>query len=461
MVVNRGGQQQPPRVRSEDDDRFIPTEPPPPWLNDITVLSLCNFILGHSFAFPETYFSYMLVENFSPTMVQFIYCVMYSPWIAKMVYARIMDSGSSSIESYVQRLLPISACIWFSILLAEKNNVTLCLFVFDAFVISFADVALDTIMVKRAKLEADEREVQSHVLIWRSIGMMVGAYLGGLVMNTFGGVAVFAGCIIEAVVFCAFSYLLSDVKAAPVSAEPIGRFRDTFTPQTRKALLFTFLVHMIPDLSGLYDFVLIDELHFSPLVIGSLDMIGYIAVVMGAFLYNVAFKGNSNMRMVQFALVLMGIECMLPIAILLKWHRRIGMADITIASLDGFFRSASQRMLIMPITGAIMPYCAIGHEGTVYAMFTALSNVSTIIAMSLGSAMSAAAGMQRGNMDSLWILFVIRGVLFVFLAPAAIMLPDKSNATPGLPQPRGHHLNPLNNSSSQEATENGEWDSAQ
>ena len=427
MVAHRGGNQRPPalNVFKHSDETELRVRVPPPWLTDLSVLSLCNFVLGHALAFPETFFSYTLVENFSPTVVQLIYCVLYSPWIAKPLYARIMDKGKSPIEVYVQRLLPMSALIWLTVLIASDLNTTLCLFVLDAFVISFADVALDTIMVKRAKLEADEREVQSHVLIWRSVGMMVGAYSGGLVMNTFGGVAVYACCIVEAVVFCAFAYLLSDVRVGQTSSEPTGRFRDNMTRQLRQALMFTVLVHSVPDLSGLYDFVLIEELHFTPVVIGSLDMIGYIAMSIGAVGYNMAFKGNSNMRMVQIALIVVGLECIIPVAVILHWNRAIGMADITLASIDGFFRAASQRMLVMPITGAIMPYCAVGHEGTIYAMFTALSNVATIIAMGLGSAMSAAAGLERGKMDTLWILFIVRGACFIMLAPAARMLPDK------------------------------------
>lgn len=427
MVAHRGGQQHPPAPTAfkPNNDTELRVRVPPPWLTDLSVLSLCNFVLGHALAFPETFFSYTLVENFSPTVVQLVYCVLYSPWIAKPLYARIMDKGKSPIEVYMQRLLPMSAIIWLTVLIASDLHTTLCFFVLDAFVISFADVALDTIMVKRAKLEEDEREVQSHVLIWRSIGMMIGAYSGGLVMNTFGGIAVFACCIIEAVVFCAFAYLLSDVRKGKTSAEPTGRFRDNMTPQLRHALLFTVLVHIVPDLSGLYDFVLIEDLKFTPVVIGSLDMIGYIAMSIGAVGYNIAFRGNSNMRMVQVALIVVGIECLIPVAVILHWNRAIGMADITLASIDGFFRAASQRMLVMPITGAIMPYCAVGHEGTIYAMFTALSNVATIGAMGLGSAMSAAAGLKRGNMDNLWILFVVRGACFILLAPAARMLPDK------------------------------------
>jgi hypothetical protein len=431
MVVQRGGVPKLVALNTLDDDDENDVRPPPPWLTDVSVLSVCNFILGHALAFPETFFSYTLVENFDPSIVQLVYCVLFSPWIAKPLYAMIVDRGKAPLHTYVPRLLPISAVLWFVILIAEELNVTLCLFVLDALVIYFADVALDTIMVKRAKVrvsdavEVDEREIQSHVLIARSVGMMVGAYLGGLVMNAFGGVAVFACCIIEAALFCALGYLLSDVRMPPPTHDTKPPLRELMTPQMKKALFFTILVHAVPDLSGLYDFVLIDELEFTPVIIGSLDMIGYVAMAMGAFAYNRAFRGNSNMRMVQLALVVMGIESIIPIAVVLRWNRHIGMEDVTIASLDGFFRAASQRMLVMPITGAIMPYCTAGHDGTIYALFTALSNIASIVALMLGSIMSKIVGLSRNNMHALWILFVVRGACLLLLAPAAVLLPDK------------------------------------
>jgi hypothetical protein len=397
---------------------------PPPWLTDISVLSICNFMLGHILAFPESFFSFTLVENFEPSVVQLIYCVMYSPWICKPLYARFIDKGTLPVESYMQRILPLSALIWFVILFADNLKVTLCLFVFDAFVISFADVALDTLMVKRSKLVADEREVQSHVLIARSLGMMVGVYLGGLVMTAFGPVAVFACCIIEAMVFCAFAFLLSDVQTPAATGAPLPALRDIMTPTMKSALWFTFLVHMVPDLSGLYDYVLIDDLHFTPVIIGSLDMLGYVALAAGTFAYNAAFKGRSNMRIVQVALAVISIETIMPIALVLGWNVRAGMASITLASMDGFFRSISQQLLSMPIRGAILPFCTEGNEGTVYATFTALANVSTIGAMILGSIMSEAAGLTRDDLRPLWILFVVRGILYAVMIPVARLLPD-------------------------------------
>jgi hypothetical protein len=397
---------------------------PPPWLTDVSILSACNFMLGHMLAFPETFFSYTLVQNFEPSLVQLIYCVMYSPWIMKPLYAVIIDRGHFAAETYIQGLLPLSAVLWMIILLTNNLNATITLFMVDALVVSFADVALDQIMVKRSKFEDDQREIQSHVLIWRSVGMMVGAYTGGIVMDSFGSVAVFACVIVSALTFCAFAQLLGDVRAHDTPVETRVALRDVLTPKMRGALLFTFAVNAVPDIGGLYDFFLIDELKFQPVTIGSLDMIGYIACTVGAYAYSQTFRGRSSMKMVRAALLVIAIEGIIPISLVLRWNVPLGISDVTPAGLDGFFRSATQRMIAMPLNGAIMPYCAPGHEGTVYALFTSLGNVATIVGMMLGSALSEMFGLSRQNMSMLWVLFVIRGVLYLALTPFAKLLPD-------------------------------------
>jgi len=401
---------------------------PPAWLMDVSVLSVCNFCLGAVFAFPETFWSYTLVGNFTPTQVQLIYCGMYSPWIIKPLFARIIDRGPLACETYVQLLMPLSALVWLAILLAHDLQVTIGMYVLDQMLISFADVALDTIMVKRCKLEKDNRSVQSHVLIWRSVGMAVGAYTGGLAKSVFGDIAVYGGSIVLAILFCAMACLLGDVRMSDEVDAPCPNIRAVWTPTLRMALAFTFMVHIVPDIGGLFDFFLISDLKFSPIILGSLDMIGYIACIAGSLLYSQSFHGRSNVVIIQVALAIIAVETVLPVGLIFGWNTSMGISTTHWAGLDGFFRAVPQRLLIMPINGAILEFCAKGHEGTVYAVFTALSNVATIAATMLGALFSHFLGLSKGNMYALWILFVVRGALFALLVPFARMLPSGKKA---------------------------------
>jgi hypothetical protein len=398
---------------------------PVPWLTDMSTLSACNFMLGLIMAFPETFFAYSLVAYFEPSVVQLLTCAMYSPWMAKPLYALVLDRSPHDSGLFVQVMLPLSASLWAIMLLVDNFRVTLALFVLDAILFAFADVALDRIMVRRAKLggELEQRGLQSHMLVARSVGMMAGAYAGGVVMGEFGAVGVYCTMIGFILTFFALSHMLADVRAYKHTQKGARvHFMSLITPQAKKAILFTFMVKAVPDIGGLFDYFLISELKFTPVVIGSLDMLGCMAATAGAYAYSQIHRGHKTATVIRLSLLSLAAECVFMVALVRRWSTLAGISDVTMASFNTVVRGISLRMLAMPLNGAIMPFCAEGHEGTMYALFTSVANIAAIGGIMLGSGLSVLFGMSRDNLSSLWILCVIQGLCYLVLIPFATLI---------------------------------------
>jgi MFS family permease len=159
-------------------------------------------------------------------------------------------------------------------------------------------------------------------------------------------------------------------------------------------------------------------------------MLGCVAATVGAYIYSQVFRAHSTVAIIRLALITIATATICSSALILHWTRQLGIADITTASFNTILGGIAHRMLAMPLTGAIMPFCSEGHEGTMYALFTSVGNVASIVGMILGSVMAEAAGMSKQHLHSLWILCVVQGLIYLAMIPFATLVPDTDAAEP-------------------------------
>lgn len=395
--------------------------------DDLDFLFVCNFWLGVILSFPETFLNFMLTDAFEPAEMQLMWCALYSPWMAKVVFARIVDAGFAPPHAFAQAMTPLSCLMWGAMAFATSARSTVLLFVAVSFCVSFADVAIDTVMVRRSKCDENQQTVQSQSLLWRSVGCAIGAYGGGWTFQHGGRNEVLAVCIVTTMFLTTATFLLPKVRMKATPTEGRGRRRVGFvrffvetSTDYKKALLFNALVHSVPDAMALFDYFQIEQLKFTPVMIGTLEMIGSVAMTFGAYAYHAFHARCSPRTFVMLALAMYSFEtAFFPSMLIGRVNLRMGIPDGAWAITDGLFRSMGRKMLSMPMQGGILHMCSNGDESTVYALFNNVSNLSSLTASLLGSAFATALGINRDSMDALWIICVTRGACFLALVGAA------------------------------------------
>lgn len=390
---------------------------------DLVYLSTSSFFFGFLMAYPDTFLTYLLVANFEPAGMQMVWCALYAPWMAKVLYALLIDSLRMEAVTYIHCLLPVTTVLWLCIGLTNEAWVTILLYSGVSMCTAFTDVALDTIMVRRSKLARDPTVVLSRCYMWSSIGQVFGAYGGGWSFGHGGRGEVFSVCVFVTLIFWGVSYLLCNVEGSRRSAGDTA-LRLEFSWLRSKPLLrvlaLTVAVHLVPEAYALFDYFQIKTLGFTPVVLGTLDMIGGLAVALGAVLYAKIGTKVPPFKLSACALAAVGIEAAtLPVALIVRWNLILGVDDGLWASMNAFFRGVSGKMLAMPISAAYLPLCPVGREATAYAAFTNASNLASLVSSMVGSGLSLLIGVNKADLRQLWLLFVLRGICFVCLAPVA------------------------------------------
>jgi MFS family permease len=399
--------------------------------SDVRYLFVNNILLGVILSFPETFEAFMLVGAFQPAVMQYVECGLSAPWMMKVTFGWLIDKNYVPTTVYIHVMMAGAAMCWLLVSFVSDTYSIIALMVCVSFCVSFADVALDTIMVQRSNLEPEGVGilVQSQSLLWRSVGMAIGGFAGGWTYNHGGKQEVVSVLVVIAMLFVSTSFLMLNVQTKPPQTDvenfgvvptPRSSFKSALTLDYKKAVAFTILVHSVPSCSSLFDYFQIYQLKFSPTMIGTLDMIGYVALICGASLYNSVCEKFSSQMILRVSLAVYAIETIFfPSVLITRQNVGWGLSDGIWSIGDGAFRAVGSKMLIMPIYGAILPMCKGGHEAKLYALFTNLSNLATLLSTGLGANLAQILHITKEHMDNLWIIFVIRGAIFGLLAIVA------------------------------------------
>lgn len=402
--------------------------PAPPaatwWLAGSTTLCVCNFVLGHIMAFPESYFTFAMVNEFSPTVVQLMYCIMFVPWIFKPMYAMCIDRGVASLRQYMHSILPVVAMGWGCMMLVDRIDFSMAMLALNQVGMSIVDVALDTLMVRTATASSDATTTQLRVAVARCTGMLVGVYNGGLIMHAFGSRGVFTALLLQSLAFACVAYLLVDVPRRPVPLQQ--KLPRLFNGSVVRVFAFVAILHGIPDANGLLDFVLLDTFRFSATTIGALDMIGYIAMLFASSVFAAFVRTQwDDRRLVAGMLVVTIGACAIPILLLRDEISAVVVSPVTVIAVYTFVRAAALRLIIFPLNAVVLAQCTPGYEGTVYATYTAVLNLTSILGMLASAGLAALLRLRRHDMDQLWLAYVVRMCLLGCLVPFVLFLPRR------------------------------------
>lgn len=410
-----GGGEETATVTSDND-------PPLHNPNDVRYLSAFSFLFGFVLVYPETFMQYLLVSLFDPSEMQLVWCALYSPWMAKVLFAVMVDHLPSETLNYIHVCLPLTVVVWVAMGLADDARVTLGLFLLVSSCTSIVDVATDAIMVRRCRDDPSSKLVQASVMLWASMGRVTGAFGGGWSYEHGGRGEVFGVCAFVTLLAWAASYLLTNVRGShrggfeKFSVHDLGWLRNR---DFLRVVLFGAALNAIPDVSGMFTYFLISVLQFPPTMMGTLDMVGSIAVVVGAWVYNrLAAAGHASAAITRGALLLFCADTLvLPMGLVLGWNQRLGIPAPAWAVAATVFGAMSRRLLSMPVAGAFLPLCPKGHEATAYAVFANACNLASLASTLLGSGIAKGVGVSKENMDPLWVMYVLRAACHLAVLP--------------------------------------------
>lgn len=454
----------------------------------MAVIAVAYFFIGLVLALPESFQTVFLVRTMEASDVQMMYAAIYAPWMMKPFVAYVIDHCGKPKSFFPVVTAPMCVVLWAVCAMSPDDGWVFFALIGTSLLTSIADVALDGIMVRRANdpffQTAEDGAVLSNMQIhartqmWRALGMALGAYAGGVVTSHYGErLTKIAMCSVY-LAFTACVCLITEeapaetnsrdnqrrqqpsIKAwfqrnvpnraqvwvlfatvgSPLSwpSRCVRRSREKLRSPITKLMLFTFFLHAIPDYGGLLDAFMVHTLKFDALLIGILDMFGFLGLLIGSIAYTKILPdspdemaktkasccASSPRSIIMVMMFFVAVEAaVVPIGLLHGWYMRIHVSAGIWACIGGFMRSSTDKMLLNPIQGSIVPFCTALDATTLYAKFTAIANTGSILSMVFGAQLGNWMGVRKDDMSSLWELFVVKSCLYALMIPFARAVP--------------------------------------
>ncbi|OMJ81710.1 hypothetical protein SteCoe_17760 [Stentor coeruleus] len=354
--------------------------------------------------------------HLDPAYTQYIRGFSFVAWLIKPVYGLISDNipivgyhrksylfiwGGVGVLSMLSILFHKS--LFWSILALFTNQLSL----------AFCDVIADAIMVEKSrKNETASSALQSFCWIVLSIGGFIGSILGGVLLETLSPKTVIAFSSI-----CPLLIALSSFNFQETPSE-LKNCRDQVQtllkaikkPQILKPLLFIIILGGItPRYSELLTYYMTDVLKFSTTFLGTLSIAAYISIIIGSFIYYYYLKNleyRSTICIGQLALLFINF---IDLGLVTNSYIYLGLPSWVFAiSGDVLNEVVSFTFRAMPLLVMSAKICPVGIEGTFYAFFMSVINISFEISGFIGGLLVQLFKVKTGSYDLFWLLVVIQ-----------------------------------------------------
>jgi len=388
------------------------------------------FILGAYLATPAlaiNYFS-MRVLRIGPTSFGILYGLVASPWFFKPVFGLISDQRPIHGLHRLPYLLVCSfgaTLTWIALYFPGVHSTTSIgfgiLMILTNVFICFADVVVDCIMIRTAKLEdsANEGKMQTRVQFMRNCGSMLGIVFGARLVLWFDNMQViFAITAVFPMLLFIGSLFLRDIRddKFKVSSEESKSvcehirlaWKRTYEDQTLvNVAKFLFILTATPNSGVTFRYYLINQLKFSQEFMGYLSIASVVAALVGLALYNNGGNQYPTRTITKLGIVGSTIISAIPMILVTGLNQRLRLSNSYFVVGDDVAESFSGQFLMMPIYVTVKNICPDGSEGLVYAGFMSINNIGGAVSTWIAAFITKALGITSTNFDNLWILTLI------------------------------------------------------
>ncbi|VAH75455.1 unnamed protein product [Triticum turgidum subsp. durum] len=427
------------------------------------------------------------IMKLSPSTSQFLVSAAFFPWSIKPIYGIVSDCIPFKQRKRVPYLIissGLSLFPWLIIGLSEylrsSSNLFMLMLIVQNLGSAMADVVIDAMIAEAVRSAGPEFAGDLQSLSWSSmaVGGIFGSLLGGYTLSNLPINAIyimFSALPLFQLVTCVF------LKESPKGFESMtdnaahdGQNIDSaFAGQgsgesfkyegTRKrkgarkkckrrslfkrseahekhnksvdlysslksalvSLCTAFKQPAIFSSKYLSSYVLLqtEVLHLEASFLGTARVIGWFSLMLGTYIYNRYLKHKKLRNILMFAHVGLVIITVLDILLVSRLHIQYGIADKYMVLWGSALADAINQFKMMPFLILSGQLCPPGIEGTLFALFMSINNLSSTLGSFLGAALTSALNISSVQFDNLALGLAVRlmGTLlpirFLFLIP--------------------------------------------
>lgn len=372
-------------------------------------------------------FYYKDIFHLEPADTQYIRTFSFIAWFIKPLYGLISDNISIAgyyRKSYLFIWGLVGILSMLSILLHNNLYLSIIAFVINEFSQAFCDVIADAVMVEKSRNdEAGSSALQTFSWTVLAIGGFLGSIFGGMLLETLSPRTIIALSAICPLLIIVSAYHLE---------ENTNQLRDFYTqaqtlleivkkPQIIKPLLFILLLSGVtPRFSELFTYYMTDVLKFSTTFMGSLQVAAYISVVIGSWVYHIFLKNLEYRSIICIGQIVMMLINLFDLGLVTELYKYLGLPSWTFVLFGDILGGVvSFTFKSMPLLVMNAKICPVGIEGTFYALFTSVTNLSYSISGFFGGFLVEAFDIKTGNYELFWLLVCIQ--IFSQLIPLVFL----------------------------------------
>ena len=352
-----------------------------------------------------------------PASTQFIVTMTFIAWLIKPIYGLITDNFKF-FGYYRKSYLFISGIVGsisvFSIFFFQNLYFSIFALILNEFSQAFCDVIADAIMVEKSRNdESGSSALQSFSWIVLAIAGIIGSILGGLLLETYSPQVIIASSAIcpLLLVYCSTKFEESPPTNDKGIKESCKLLWDSIKkPVILKPLIFILILGATsPRYSELMTYYLRDVLKFSSIFLSSLGLISYSSLIVGSAIYYRWLKDMEYRNVIFIGQILLIIINFFDIGLVTGFYQKIHIpAWAFVAGEDVFGTTIGFTFKMLPLLVLSAKICPIGVEGTFYALFTSVANISFSLSGIFGGFLISIFDVKTGQYELIWLLILIQ-----------------------------------------------------
>ncbi|XP_020163983.1 probable folate-biopterin transporter 4 isoform X1 [Aegilops tauschii subsp. strangulata] len=179
----------------------------------------------------------------------------------------------------------------------------------------------------------------------------------------------------------------------------------------------------VPNISTVMFYYQTEVLHLEASFLGTARVIGWFSLMLGTYIYNRYLKHKKLRNILMFAHLGLAIITVLDILLVSRLHIQYGIADKYMVLWGSALADAINQFKMMPFLILSGQLCPPGIEGTLFALFMSINNLSSTLGSFLGAALTSALNISSVQFDNLALGLTVQlmGTLlpigFLFLIP--------------------------------------------
>ncbi|MDX1976310.1 MAG: folate/biopterin family MFS transporter [Pseudanabaenaceae cyanobacterium bins.68] len=410
------------------------------WDPELIAIAIIYFVQG-AMGLAQLAVSFFLKDelHLSPAEVAALVGIAMLPWTIKPFYGLISDS--LPILGYHRRpYILISSLLattaWLTLAFWVKNPTTAtCAIALTSLAVACSDAITDAVVVERARNEslAEAGSLQSFSWTATSLGAVLAAYLGGVLLEQLGSHGVFSITAALPLLASLASFAIQEqheYRPRRLWQNQLTQLRQAFTSkQIILPAAFVFLWQATPTADSAFFFFTTNELHFNPEFLGRVQLVSSIAGLFGVWLFQRYLKNVPMRRIFVWTTLISTILGLSSLILVTHANRQLGIDDRWFSMGDNLILSVAGRIAFMPVLVLAARLCPAGVEATLFASLMSIFNLAGLCSYQFGALLTHLLGITESNFDQLWLLILITNLSTLLPLPLIKWLPEQQPAT--------------------------------